>query len=108
VKNPYIAAIERRMNNLRATKTEYWPDPGGSRGDQINKGDWQGSYYEFELFTSLLKEFQKIDQKFSIPFVSKLRKIADSCEAGGHKSRARMFRAVAKEFETREEVKSES
>lgn len=29
----------------------------------------------------------------------RLRDIADACEAGGHKSRARMFRAVAKEME---------
>lgn len=35
-----------------------------------------------------------------IILVSKrLRDIADACEAGGHKSRARMFRAVAKEME---------
>lgn len=108
MKNPYIAAIERRMNNLRAKETYVSIDPASARSETTEKGTWIGSYYEFELFTSLLKEFQKIDQKFSIPFVSKLRKIADSCEAGGHKSRARMFRAVAKEFETREEVKSES
>lgn len=31
--------------------------------------------------------------------VAKLRKVADQCEAGGHKSRARMFRSLAKEFE---------
>jgi hypothetical protein len=31
--------------------------------------------------------------------VAKLRRVADQCEAGGHKSRARMFRSLAKEFE---------
>lgn len=31
--------------------------------------------------------------------IAKLRRVGDQCEAGGHKSRARMFRALAKEFE---------
>src|SRR5258708_11858072 len=33
--------------------------------------------------------------------IAKLRKIGDQCESGGHKSRARMFRALAKEFDGR-------
>jgi hypothetical protein len=33
--------------------------------------------------------------------IAKLRRVGDQCEAGGHKSRARMFRALAKEFEGR-------
>jgi hypothetical protein len=53
--------------------------------------------------TSLLKEFRKIDLKFSIPFTSKLRKVADACLKGGHKSRARMLNALAREFEVRHE-----
>ncbi len=86
MKNPYIAVIERRLASIV----------------------WLTNPIEFDILSELLVDFKKIDKKFSVPFVSKLRKIADSCEAGGHKSRARMFRAVAKEFETKEEVKDES
>jgi hypothetical protein len=86
MKNPYIKAIERRLDG------GFTVPVGLGVLRSLNQG-------ERELLTDLLKEFQKIDRKFSIPFVSKLRKIADQCEAGGHKSRARMFRAVAKEFE---------
>lgn len=34
-------------------------------------------------------------------FITRLRLIGSQCEAGGHKSRARMFRALAKSFEVR-------
>jgi len=56
---------------------------------------------ELKLLEGLLKEFKKLDKQFSLPVVSKLLKVADQCEAGGHKSRARMFRALAKEFEVK-------
>ena len=84
MRNPYIEATKRRMSSTIPC--------GAGVMRSLNM-------YERELIISLLKEFEKIDRKFSIPFVSKLRKIADACEAGGHRSRARMFRAVAKEFE---------
>jgi hypothetical protein len=60
VKNPYIKAIERRMDRLRAPKTETFRDPASGRSETIEKGEWQGSMYEYQLFTSLLKEFQTI------------------------------------------------
>lgn len=83
MKNPYIEVIKRRINSLNIQSYE--------------------NAYESVLLNNLLKEFQKIDKKFSIPFVSKLQRIASQCEAGGHKSRARMFRALAKEFEAKYE-----
>lgn len=98
MRNPYIGAIERRMNEKREPEDYVYYDEGGRRVS-IRKGEWTGSAHEFELFNSLLKEFQSIDRKFSVPFVSKLLKIAGQCEAGGHKSRGRMLRALAKEFE---------
>lgn len=101
MKNPYIRAIERRMNALRATKTETFRDPASGRSETTEKGEWIGSAYEFELLNGLFKEFKRIDKQFSLPVVSKLRKVADQCESGGHKSRARMFRALAKEFEVK-------
>lgn len=82
MKNPYIRAIERRMYTL---------SPGDTSHYQL----------EFDLLQGLLREFKKIDKQFSLPVVSKLRKVADQCESGGHKSRARMFRALAKEFEVK-------
>jgi hypothetical protein len=84
VRNPYIEALKRRA------WTPIPCGPGVQRSPNAN---------ERELIASLLREFEKIDRKFSIPVVSKLRKIGDQCEAGGHKGRARMFRALAKEFE---------
>lgn len=60
MKNPYIKAIERRMNSLRAPKTKTFRDPASGRSETIEKGEWQGSMYEYELFSSLLKEFQAI------------------------------------------------
>jgi hypothetical protein len=59
-KNLYIAAIERRMNRLRAPRTETFRDVASGRSETITKGEWQGSIFEFELFSSLLKEFQEI------------------------------------------------
>jgi hypothetical protein len=61
--NPYITAIERRMDRLRATKTETFRDPASGRSETVTKGEWQGSIYEFNLFSSLLEEFKKIDQE---------------------------------------------
>lgn len=61
--NPYIAVIERRMNRLRAPKTETFRDVASGRSETIVKGEWQGSAYQFELFTSLLKEFNEIATK---------------------------------------------
>jgi hypothetical protein len=47
-----------------------------------------------------MQEFEKdIRREEIIRITTRLRKIADQCEAGGHKSRARMFRAIAKSFE---------
>ena len=63
--NPYLKAIERRMDNLRAAKDERWRDPAGGYGEDIKKGDWLGSAYELQLFTSLLEEFQKIARENS-------------------------------------------
>jgi hypothetical protein len=84
MRNPYVEAVKRRMNT---------PIPCGA-------GVLRSlNVYERDMLASLLKELQKIDQRYSIPVVSKLNKVADQCEAGGHKSRARMFRALAKEFE---------
>jgi hypothetical protein len=80
VRNPYIDALERRMKlNM-------------SSGECIDVS---------KALDGLLKELQKIDRKFSLPVVSKLLKIASQCEAGGHKGRGRMFRALAKEFEVK-------
>lgn len=80
--NPYIQAIERSIKlNI-------------SSGECIDVST---------ALNGLLKQFKKIDKQFNLPVVSKLRKIADQCEAGGHKSRARMFRALAKEFEVKYE-----
>lgn len=101
MKNPYIRAIERRMSNLTAKQTTRRIDPASGRTDITFEGAWIGSIHELELLSGILKEFNKIDKQFSLPVVSKLRKIADQCEAGGHKSRARMFRALAKEFEVK-------
>jgi hypothetical protein len=84
MRNPYIEALKRRTSSTIPCV------PGVVRSLNM---------YERELIQSLLREFEKIDRKFSIPVVSKLRKVADQCEAGGHKGRARMFRALAKEFE---------
>ena len=81
MKNPYIQAIERRLRATRALN-DYVSD-------------------EEAVLISLLRQFKKIDKQFSIPVVSKLLKVAEQCEAGGHKSRARMFRALAREFEVK-------
>ena len=48
------------MNSLRAPKTKTFRDPASGRSETIEKGEWQGSMYEYELFSSLLKEFQAI------------------------------------------------
>lgn len=80
MKNPYIQAIERQIRVNIAS------------GECIDVS---------KTLAGLLKQFKKIDKQFSLPVVSKLRKVADQCEAGGHKSRARMFRALAKEFEVK-------
>lgn len=39
--------------------------------------------YERELLADLLKEFERIDKRYSVPVVSKLRKVADQCEEIG-------------------------
>lgn len=47
-----------------------------------------------------VQEFEAdIRREEIVRITTRLRKIADQCEAGGHKSRARMFRAIAKSFE---------
>jgi len=88
VKNPYISAVERKLDG------KFTVPCGAGVLRSLNAG-------ERELLSSLLKDFQKIDKKFSVPFVSKLLKIASQCEAGGHKGRGRMFRALAREFEVK-------
>jgi hypothetical protein len=86
MRNPYIAAVERRLTG------SFTVPCGGGVMRSLNEG-------ELKLLTDLLKELQRMDKKYSLPVVSKLRHVADACEAGGHKSRAKMFRALAKEFE---------
>jgi hypothetical protein len=49
---------------------------------------------------SLLRQTEVID-KMLTEFTDRLKLIGSQCEAGGHKSRARMFRALAKSFEVR-------
>lgn len=49
---------------------------------------------------SLLEQEKVVDQILD-EIIGRLRLIGSQCEAGGHKSRARMFRAIAKSFEVR-------
>jgi hypothetical protein len=44
----------------RASNESATSDPASGRSETITKGEWQGSIFEFELFSSLLKEFQEI------------------------------------------------
>lgn len=61
--NPFVKAIKRRIERLRADKTETFRDAASGRSETINKGEWQGSIYEYNLFTSILKEFYVIAAK---------------------------------------------
>ncbi len=62
-----------------------------------------GSKYDGHITNGSLDEIMKVingnDSVQSI--VDRLELIGDQCLAGGHKSRARMFRALAKSFEVR-------
>jgi hypothetical protein len=49
---------------------------------------------------SLQKQVEVMDEMVK-EVIGRFRHVASCCEAGGHKMRARMFRALAKEFETR-------
>lgn len=59
--------------------------------------------YDGRVTNGSLEEIMKVingnDSVQSI--VDRLLLIGDQCEAGGHKSRARMFRALAKSFKVR-------
>jgi hypothetical protein len=48
-----------------------------------------------------VQEQEKVIDQMLDEFIIRLRLIGSQCEAGGHKSRARMFRALAKSFEVR-------
>lgn len=57
---------------------------------------------ELEVDEIIRKTFENGNVLDPVQFVGqRLLDIADRCEAGGHKSRARMFRAVAKEMEAK-------
>lgn len=52
--------IARRMANLRASKTETFRDAASGRSETIEKGEWQGTIFEFRLYTALLAEIKAI------------------------------------------------
>jgi hypothetical protein len=54
---------------------------------------------EQESYDAGLKEGCRLGEERVKKIANKLRRVADQCEAGGHKKRARMFRALAREFE---------
>jgi hypothetical protein len=55
--------------------------------------------YEREYITAL--EYVQVMFEPAKHIIERLLRIADQCEAGGHKSRARMFRAVAEEMKVK-------
>jgi hypothetical protein len=57
--------------------------------------------YDGHVTNGSVAEQAKIIDQMLDEFIARLRLIGSQCEAGGHKSRARMFRALAKSFEVR-------
>lgn len=49
---------------------------------------------------SLLGQTEVVDRMLD-EFIARLELISDQCLAGGHKSRSRMFKALAKSFKVR-------
>lgn len=48
------------MDNLTQKERHVYNDVPSGRTEVIEKGDWMGSHYEFELFTELLNKFRAL------------------------------------------------
>ena len=60
-----------------------------------------GKLYSGHVTHGSLAEQQKVIDGMLTEFVARLELISDQCFNGGHKSRSRMFKALAKSFRVR-------
>ena len=107
VQNTISRVLNERLTLIRTALAQAKRTLARSRnGDLNNEAEHDAEEivieyeeYEREYLTAL--EYVQVMFAPAKHIIQRLEGIADQCEAGGHKSRARMFRAVAKEMEVK-------
>jgi hypothetical protein len=66
--------------------------------EKLAEAGWK---FDGHVTNGSLDAQQAVVDELTKDILKRFRHVADVCEAGGHKMRARMFRALAKEFEER-------